>query len=326
MNGKMKSSKTTLRLDPWPPEYDSAVQFADIESERAGTVSADVETDNWRPIHPDFVEGYEEICFVDGVRRIEARVIADSQDKIIHGLFGSIGVGAVRVRSASASFTDVTVNRLLILGEGLLQQERIEVGEYSLVFQGLASPQNSPVELLGELQNVMRTAEAQLGKRLSSESACIFMDGPLTYFASTRDQVVGIIKTIHMPYLSHKHFSLVSHLLPGQRTPLFAIEDGKYNRYSWFLRVAAGRKLDHPLAGVIRLEVRDALGLESARRIANFSACELRRFVSSPARDPRAPQNLAPVGNLETELRHRLGDPLLLRRGIEKMLLEGVEA
>ena len=80
------------------------------------------------------------------------------------------------------------------------------------------------------------------------------------------------------------------------------------------------------LAGVIRLEVRAALGLESACKIANFSARELPRFVSSPARDPRAPQNLAPVGNLETELRHRLGDSLLLRRGIEKKLLEGVQA
>jgi len=322
----MDVSRTTLRLDPWPPEYDSAVQFADLESESAGTVNADVETRDWQPIQPDSVGDYEEICFVDGVRRIEARVIADSHDKMIHGLFGSIGVGAVRVRAASASFTGITVDRFLILGEGLLQKEQIEVGEHTLVFEGLASAQNSPIELLGELQNLMRTREAQLGKVLSSQNVCVFADGPLTYFASTRDEVVGIIKTIHIPYLTQKHFSVVGRLLPGQRTPLFAIEDGKYNRYSWFLRLAVGRKLDHILAGVIRLEVRAALGLESARRIANFAAHELPRFVSSPARDVRAPQNLAPVGNLETELRHRLGDPLLLRRGIEKKLLEGVQA
>jgi hypothetical protein len=322
----MDNFRTTLRLDPWPPEYDSAVQFGDFEGESAGTVNADVETHDWQPMIPDSTGEYEEICFVDGVRRIEARVIADSHDKMIHGLFGSIGVGAVRVRAASASFTGITVDRFLILGEGLLQKEQIEVGEHTLVFEGLASAQNSPIELLGELQNLMRTREAQLGKGLSSRNVCVFADGPLTYFASTRDEVVGIIKTIHMPYLTAKHFSVVGRLLPGQRTPLFGIEDGKYDRYSWFLRVASGRKLDHVLAGVIRLEVRAALGLESARRMANFSARELPRFVSSPARDPRAPQNLAPVGNLETELRHRLGDPLLLRRGIEKKLLEGVQA
>jgi hypothetical protein len=244
---------------------------------------------------------------------------------MIHGLFGSIGVGAVRVRNTSASFTGITVERFLILGEGLLQKEQIAVGEHTLIFEGLASAQNSPIGLLGELQNLMRTREAQLGKGLSSRDVCVFADGPLTYFASTRDEVVGIIKTIHIPYLAANHFALVGRLLPGQRTPLFAIEDGKYDRYSWFLRVADGRKLDHVLAGVIRLEVRAALGLENARKIANFSTHELPRFVSSSARDPRAPQNLAPVGNLETELRHRLGDPLLLRRGIEQRLLEEVQ-
>ena len=315
-----------MRLDPWPPEYDSAVQFGDIESEGSGAINADIETHDWQPIIPESAGEYEEICFVDGVRRIEARVIADSQDKMIHGLLGSIGVGAVRVRGATASFTGITVDRFLILGEGLLQEEQIQVGEHTLVFDGIASAQNSPIELLGELQNLMRTREAQLGKGLSSRNVCVFADGPLTYFASTRDEVVGIIKTIHKPYLTTKHFSVVGRLLPGQRTPLFAIEDGKYDRYSWFLRVADGRKLDHLLAGVIRLEVRAALGLENASRIANFSAHELPRFVSSPARDPRAPQNLAPVGNLETELRHRLGDSLLVRRGIEKRLLEGVQA
>lgn len=322
----MDVSRRALRLDPWPPEYDSAVQFADIESEREGSVNANVETHDWGPIVPESLNEYDEICFVDGVRRIEARVIVDSQDKMIHGLFGSIGVGAVRVRGASATFSGITVDRFLILGEGLLQREQIEVGEHTVVFEGLASAQNSPVELLGELQNLMRTSEAQLGKGLCSPNVCVFADGPLTYYAGTRDEVVGIIKTIHIPYLNAEHFSLVGSLLPGQRTPLFAIEDGKYDRYSWFLRVASGRKFDHALAGVMRLEVRAALGLENASMVANFSARELPRFVSSPARDPRAPQNLAPVGNLETELRHRLGDSLLLRRGIERRLLEGVQA
>lgn len=322
----MNNSRTILRLDPWGTDYDSPIQFSEIESESAATVNPGVETNDWQPIRPEATGTYGELCFVDGVRRIEARVIADSNDNMIHGLLGSIGVGAVRIRSSSASFTGIRVNRFLILGGGLLQEEHITVGDHSLAFEGLASPQNSPIDLLGELQNLMRTYEAQLGKELSLPSTCVFADGPLTYFATSRDQVVGIIKTIHIPYLSARYFSVVGSLLPGQRTPLFGIEDGKYNRYSWFLRLAPRRALEHFLAGVIRLEVRAALGLECACRIANFSACELPRFASSPTRDPRAPQNLAPVGNLETELRHRLGDSLLIRRGIEKKLFEGVQA
>ena len=318
---------TALRLDPWPPEYDSAIQFGELEeSAAAGTVDPTVETQDWKPISPGKGHGYEELCFVDGVRRVEARVLADSDGKIIHGLLGSIGVGAVRTKDSRASFAELTVSRFLILGGGFFKKDEIDVGNQTLVFEGLSSTMNSPMELLGELQNVMRTQEADLGKRLASPDVCVFADGPLTYFAGARDEVVGIIKTIHFPYLAHSQFSSVRQLQTGCRTPLFAIKDGKYDRYSWFLRVAQGRALDHALAGIIRLEVRAAVGLESAKKMADFSAGSLPRFVSSSARDPRAPQNLAPVGTLETELRHRLGDSLLIRRGIEKNLLQGVQA
>lgn len=233
---------------------------------------------------------------------------------------------AVRAKGKDASFTELTVNRFLILGGGFFKTDEIEIGGQILVFEGLSSAMNSPMDLLGELQNLMRTREADLGKALTSQHVCVFADGPLTYFASVRHEVVGIVKTIHFPYLAFSHFSTVNELSTGYRTPLFAIKDGKYDRYSWFLRVAQGRKLDHSLAGIIRLEVRAAVGLESAKRLADFSAATLPRFVSSPTRDPRAPQNLAPVGMLETELRRRLGDPLLIRRGIEKRLLEGMQA
>ncbi|MGZ6885814.1 MAG: hypothetical protein ACXVJA_06350, partial [Acidimicrobiia bacterium] len=42
----------------------------------------------------------------------------------------------------------------------------------------------------------------------------------------------------------------------------------------------------------------------------------LPRYASEPHKDPRAPQNLYPVGGLERDLRHRLGDPDLLYRAL----------
>lgn len=314
-----------LRLDPWPPEYDSAIRFAEFDESNAGIVDPTVETADWKPVFPAEGTGYAELCFVDGVRRVEARLLADWGGKIIHGLLGSIAVGAVRVTGSNASFTGLSVSRFLILGEGVFKNIEVAVGEHKISFEGLSSTKNSPLDLLGELQNVMRTQEADLGKMLSSPGVCVFADGPLTYFASSRDEVVGIVKTIHLPYLASSHFSTVGQLPTGCRTPLFAIKDGKYDRYSWFLRIAQGRKVDHPLAGIIRLEVRVALGLQSAKKMADFSAMSLPRFASSTARDPRAPQNLAPVGMLETELRHRFGDALLIRRAIEKKLLHEVQ-
>ena len=317
---------TALRLDPWPPEYDSAIQFGEVEESTSGTVDARVECQDWKPVSPENGPDYEELCFIDGVRRIEARLLADSDGKIIHGLLGSVGVGAVKAKDSRALFSHLSVSRFLILGGGYFSRTEIQVGEQIIVFEGLSSTMNSPIDLLGELQNVMRTREADLGRTLESVNVCVFADGPLTYFGSARDQVVGVIKTIHFPYLGPSQFSVVRQLQTGCRTPLFAIQDGKYDRYSWFMRVAQGRTVDHPLAGIIRLEVRAAVGLQNAKRMADFSATALPRFVCSAARDPRAPQNLAPVGMLETELRRRLGDSLLIRRAIEKKLLEEVHA
>lgn len=39
-------------------------------------------------------------------------------------------------------------------------------------------------------------------------------------------------------------------------------------------------------------------------------------LAGTPYKDPRAPQNLVPIGGLECELRHRLGDQQLLYRAL----------
>ncbi len=76
------------------------------------------------------------------------------------------------------------------------------------------------------------------------------------------------------------------------------------------------------LAGVVRVEIGAAVGIERAKALAVLAAGMLPRFASSPTRDPRAPQNLLPVGALEQEMRRRMGDMTLIRRAIEKSLHE----
>ena len=61
--------------------------------------------------------------------------------------------------------------------------------------------------------------------------------------------------------------------------------------------------------------------LSFTKALVSAAASMLPRFASSPIRDPRAPQNLLPVGALEQEMKRRLGDPLMIRRAIEKDLL-----
>jgi hypothetical protein len=74
------------------------------------------------------------------------------------------------------------------------------------------------------------------------------------------------------------------------------------------------------LAGIARLEVSEIVGVEAARQLADASTAILPRFVPSRWRDPRSPQNLLPIGALETALRRQMGDGRLVRRHIETLI------
>jgi hypothetical protein len=58
--------------------------------------------------------------------------------------------------------------------------------------------------------------------------------------------------------------------------------------------------------------------------VADRVSHNLQRFASRPEHDPRAPQNLQPVGALEKRLRHELGDSRYIRRLIEDSLYRQV--
>jgi len=104
---------------------------------------------------------------------------------------------------------------------------------------------------------------------------------------------------------------------------VFCIDYETSSRYSWFLRLPHTRPIAHSLAGIVRLETPE-VGETEAIRLANLTAAWLPAFASRPQHDPRAPQNLLPVGGLEKRLRHEMGDPLFIRRAIEDYLQESL--
>lgn len=110
---------------------------------------------------------------------------------------------------------------------------------------------------------------------------------------------------------------MLAELTSGARTPLFRIHHRRLERFSWYVRIAAGRDIDGVMTGIVRLELSSGVGVEGATELADLTASILPRFASRIGRDPRAPQNLYPVGQLEAALRHRLGDPALIRRALE---------
>jgi uncharacterized protein len=319
---------TRLRLDPWPAEYESSFQVDEFEPESEGKVETDVEGIGWRLVEPQRRVRPEPLHFVDGVRRVEARIILDDESgRVIRGLFGSVGVGTVRIEESLATFQEIRIRRCIVVGAGVPLDDKViaearslKIGNADLVFEPVAVPENTPAAAVAGLQNCMRDAEARLAEELSTESACVFADGPLTYFSGIKQPAVGVIKRLIEPYLPVSQFELVRQLRTGQRTPLFVITKAKYDRYSWYLRVGMPRAMDHDVAGVLRLEVRSGIGLERAVEIADLSASCLPGFAGDSFRDPRSPQNLLPIGSLENELRHRLGDSLAIRRAIEVKL------
>jgi uncharacterized protein len=309
-----------LYLDPWPPDYDPPVQID--ESLYDGPVDVAVESAVWQAICNPQQALFGRIYFIDGARRIDARVLTEdaATGKTTHGLFGTTAVGCVESDGERSTIPLVLVRRMLILGNGIVRDETLTIGSARLEYTGESTHESSPDEALARLQNIMRDSEARLGQELMGPGACVFADGPLTYFTHCADSLIGVVKKIQKPYLDPVHFDLVKRLEAGARTPLFHIPDPKHERYSWYLRLVTPRRTEHPLAGILRLEVRSAIGVDAAVRLADFSALELPRFASSPVRDARAPQNLVPVGALEAELRRHMGDPLLIRRAIEKRL------
>jgi hypothetical protein len=263
---------------------------------------------------------------VDGVRRIEQRLLIDDSGRTVFGLFASFGVGAVEV-GGTARVGHERVGRLLVAGGGLaLEPFEIAIGSRALTFLPETVADNTPAAPVQGLQNAMRRSETGLAERLAPEADVVFLDGPLTFLASARGPVVGIVKRQVRPYLDAGPAALLPRLAVGERTPLFLIEQAREPRYSCYLRIGAPRPVDSSLAGLVRLETAASLDLAAVRALADTSARYLPRFASDPARDPRAPQNLYPVGALEARLRHRLGDSLLIRRATLARLHEEITA
>ena len=76
------------------------------------------------------------------------------------------------------------------------------------------------------------------------------------------------------------------------------------------------RSIDGTMTGIVRLETSTATGIDFARQLADLSSAVLPEFATEWGRDPRAPQNLYPVAQLERELHHRLGDKALIKRAM----------
>jgi hypothetical protein len=306
----------TLRFDPWEPDYGSS-DLIDQEAAAPDTVDPTVETTDWRVITPEAVEA-PELCFIDGVRNIDMHLVAEEGAQSAPAAFASLAVGSVHCRERSDIGEPVIRRRLILCGGLSGSPVTLRAGETSIEYEPVSVATSGPRDTIDRLQQEMLTAEGELARRLASDDGrVVCRDGPLTFYQEGgRSPVIGVVKRQVATYLDASLMKTVYAMQTGQRTPIFAFGNQAVDRYAWYARVATPAALEQALVGVVRCEVRTEWGLERAVELANLTANALPRYASDSARDPRAPQNLYPIGALEKELRHRLGDRKIIRRAL----------
>ena len=263
----------------------------------------------WAPIAPSAPPA-DRVVFVDGVRRIDARIwIDDGHGRSWSAVCASVGAGWVIADAAGARVGGHRIKRLLVAaGEAQAEAITTRHGRYESVE---ASTDDADAHYLA-IHEAMTQLELDLELDRDGDALVIY-DGPLR--GRHDDDGVGYIKTQRVQYLDDILVPVVGGLGPGERTPLFLVGGPRgLSRYSAYLRLPG--PITHPWAGIVRLEISGARPVTEAIDRLDRVATTLPRFASAPYKEPRAPQNLYPIAGLEHRLRHLLGDPLVLERGL----------
>jgi hypothetical protein len=305
-----------FRVDPWSVEYGASVESG-LDLSKA-EVDPDVElpAEEWHAIGPSTTAREPAtVLFVDGVRRVDARVwIEDPDGDAQPGICASFGAGVAR---CGPGLRAEVIHPIVGRGVFSASDHATEIVTAHGVYGAHVARGPGAKELSLALQDSMTRSEIEAAEAARRESpdpegALVVVDGPLTgrqHVSGT----VGMIKTHEVSYLPPELHVLVSRLRAGERTPLFTIGSG-WSRHSWYLRLPGGA--DAPWAGVVRVECSTEVAVPDACALAETVGITLGRYASEPYKDPRAPQNLYPIGGLERELRRRLGDARLMFRAL----------
>jgi hypothetical protein len=297
-------------VQPWSPEYGSSV---DLEPGEVPEVRYDVEVGEkeWAPIACRG-EPAPEVLFVDGVRRVDANLWLEPSDGVpTLGLAATYAAGAVLCNHKA-----VVVGEEVERGLFTSAAEAEPIRTSKAVYQVHLSKGITTEDLWLGPQNQMALLEGKISARVG-DVPLIVVDGPLSHHRVV-PEAVGYIKAQRVDYLSPNLRPILPRLRPGERTPLFLVTSGQkaWHRFSWYLRLpltGAG-----PMDGIVRLEVSAERDVAWARNRADLCAATVCRYSSQSHKDPRAPQNLFPVGGLENRLRHLMGDRDLLYRGLRQ--------
>ncbi|MEO3813837.1 hypothetical protein ABGB17_32985 [Sphaerisporangium sp. B11E5] len=308
-------------VDPWDPSYGAALDHdagAGLESTTAELdLAVEVPPEQWRPVTPAPGTPLPAVLLIaDGVRRVDARVWTHSGadgGMPSPGIAASAAAGIVRCApGAPATLAAVQVSRSVFSAA----KDTPDVVTPAATYISRRAAQPTVEHLSLALQQHLAELEVDLAIRHRAETReqddLLLVDGPLrgrTHLPRT----VGYVKTHHTAYLPPPQAAVVSALTPAQRTPVFLMGTS-WRRHTWYLRLPTTSTT--PWSGVVRCETSADLFPDQLTALADAVTLTLPPLAGVDYKDPRAPQNLVPIGGLEKLLRHRLGDPRLLYRSL----------
>lgn len=300
-----------VAVESWEPEYGSPVESGEMEEPiTPSDLEVELPVGDWNPIAPaNDIAQPTTIQFVDGVRRIDARLWITTDEGITKsGICASYAAGVVRCEAATAKFIDAKIRRAIISTSGAPALDT-PVG----YFQPYAAKDDSTDQLTNKLLGQMGDLEVEVASHNNSGDAIMILDGPLSMGRHRIPRAVGYVKTHRVSYLPSDLTDVVSKLKIGERTPIF-LTGTTWSRYSWYVRLPS--KEGHPWSGVVRCEVSPEGEVPKIRHLADQLAAMLPMFASESHKESRAPQNLYPIAALERELHRRLGHFHLIDREI----------
>jgi len=316
-------------VDGWDPTYGTSLELEDELDSSSAQVAVDVEVPaaDWQPIGANpHLQRPSAMLFVDGVRRIEARVWIDevagaaAATEASAGLCASYAAGVVCCCASGAHLLTVEARRGLFTIAAHAADVQTSAGTYVACHTTLKADMPLSVILSSALQSRLAEVELVASHNARDELAAhgivgddlLIVDGPLRG-RTHLPRAIGFVKSHRTAYLPAELHPMVGALKAGERTPVFLMGTS-WDRHSWYLRLPCNP--GSPWAGVVRIECSADLPNAEVIKLANLSQSTLCRYASTEYKDARAPQNLYPIAGLERELRRRLGDPRLLYRAL----------
>ena len=166
--------------------------------------------------------------FVDGVRRIDARIWISDGELVHAGVCASVAAGAVKCDQREAHVVDVEVKR------GVFASPSKAAGPIYTshgTYEFVPCAGDTPNDVYNGIHEQMTRLETQFGH--DHDAGMVIFDGPLRGRMNTNG--VGYVKTQYVQYLPEPQQAILQQLEAGQRTPVFLISGMGFTRWSWYL-------------------------------------------------------------------------------------------